>query len=131
MLSLFRVTRKLNKNLANIWKCSPNCSQSIPAQIESPKHLHSSPFDCQNKCNKPCFEAACLAENVNIAQAKSSQTAKFHPIWSHCFRLRSGRYLDIDEKVLLLYDSSAAADDCHNSLTFETAPPGINLGPML
>jgi hypothetical protein len=34
--------------------------------------------------NKPGFEAAYLAESVNIAQAKSSQTAKFRPIWSHC-----------------------------------------------
>jgi hypothetical protein len=34
-------------------------------------------------CNKPCFEAVYIAENVNIAQAKSSQTAKFCPIWSH------------------------------------------------
>ncbi len=33
---------------------------------------------------KPGFEAAYLAESVNIAQAKSSQTAKFRPILSHC-----------------------------------------------
>jgi hypothetical protein len=32
---------------------------------------------------------------------------------------------------MLLYDASAAADDCHNSLIFETAPPGINLVSVL
>ncbi len=56
------------------------CSYSIGSTNTK---LHPTPFDCQNKCNKPCFEAAYLAENVNIAQAKRSQTAKFRPIGSH------------------------------------------------
>ncbi len=35
---LARVTRKLNKNLPNIWKCSQNYSQNTKAKIESGKH---------------------------------------------------------------------------------------------
>jgi hypothetical protein len=31
--------QKIDKNLANIWKCSQNCRQNIKAQIESPKPL--------------------------------------------------------------------------------------------
>ena len=30
-----------------------------------------------------------------------------------------------------MYDSAAAADDCHDSLVYETAPPGINLFSVL
>ncbi len=59
------VTRKLSKNLPNIWKCSQNCSQNIKAQIESPKHLHLTAY---------------LAQNVKDGQLKSSQTTKFRPI---------------------------------------------------
>ena len=46
-------------------------------------------------------------------------------------RLRHGRYLDVDEKIVLLYDPAAANDDCHSSLIVETAPPGINLFALL
>jgi hypothetical protein len=41
-------------------------------------------FECLSKYNKPCIEIAYLAKNVKNAQIKSSQTAKFRPIWSHC-----------------------------------------------
>ncbi len=40
-----RVTRKLSKNLPNIWKCSQNCSQNAKALLESPKHLHPTAFN--------------------------------------------------------------------------------------
>ncbi len=43
--NLIRVTWKFNKNLPNIWKCSQNCYQTINAKIESPQHLHPTPFD--------------------------------------------------------------------------------------
>ena len=78
------MTIKLNKNLPNIWKCSQNCSQSIKAQIEGTRHLHLTAFNVKNEYNKPCFETAYLAENVKNAQVQNSQTAEFHPIWSHC-----------------------------------------------
>jgi len=45
---LTRVTRKLNKNSPNIWKCR----QNIKAQIEGPKHLHPAAFDVKISTTK-------------------------------------------------------------------------------
>ncbi len=38
-----RVTRKLNKNSPNSWKCGPNCSQNIQLKL---KHPHPTSFNC-------------------------------------------------------------------------------------
>jgi hypothetical protein len=48
------------------------------------------------------FAAAYVAENVNITQAKSSQTTKFRPIWSHCSAVECWKYFKNNKIVDLL-----------------------------
>jgi hypothetical protein len=56
-----RVTRKLNKNSPNIWKCSQNWSQNIKPKL---KVQNSSAFDVKIGRRKTCFKTAYFPENV-------------------------------------------------------------------
>jgi hypothetical protein len=45
--------------------------------------------------------------------------------------LKEGRYIDLDEQVMLLYDAAAANDVAHQTLMVETSPAGINIFALL
>ncbi len=54
----------MNKNSPNIWKFSQNWSQNIKAQIEGPKHQHTTAFDVKITTTNHFFKTAYFAKIV-------------------------------------------------------------------
>jgi hypothetical protein len=56
----------------------------------------------------------------------------FEPIQvSNLTQVKVGRYLDLQERVVILYDAVVAADVFRESLRLEDVPPNINIFSLL